>query len=131
MAAAGKLGYGTGGKMIVSEKDSTWIKIKWYIVCFTGSIIILVLLGGVLPFLVIKYCNTIIGGILFLPCFWVAGKLCFMLENYIGIGCSLQNPNRHNLVRVFPDEWTLPWMRPAEMEKKNKIQGSDILREGK
>ena len=117
--------------MILSEKDSTWKKIKWYIVCFTSSIIILVLLGGVLPFLVIKYCNTIIGGILFLPCFWGAGKLCSMLENYIGISCSLQNPNRHNLVRVFPDEWTLPWMRPAETEKKNKIQGSDILREGK
>ena len=32
--------------MIVSEKDSTWKKIKWYIVCFVGSIIILVLLGG-------------------------------------------------------------------------------------
>jgi hypothetical protein len=54
-----------------------------------------------------------------------------MLENYIGIGCSLQNPNRRNLVRLFPDEWTLPWMRPAETEKKNKIQGNDILREGK
>ena len=76
--------------MIVSEKDSTWTKIKWYIVCFVGSIIILVLLGGVLPFLVIKYYSTIVGGILFLPCFWGAGKLCFMLENYIGISCSLQ-----------------------------------------
>ena len=117
--------------MIVSEKDSTWKKIKWYIVCSTGSIIILVLLGGVLPFLVIEYCNRIVGGILFLPCFWGAGKLCDMLENYIGISCSLQNPNRHNLVRVFPDEWTPPWMRPAETEKKNKIQGSDILREEK
>ena len=49
-----------------------------------------------------------------------AGKLCDMLENYIGISCSLQNPNRHNLVRVFPDEWTLPWMRPAETEKKKQ-----------
>jgi hypothetical protein len=42
------------GKMIVSEKDSTWTKIKWYIVCFVGSIIILLLLSGVLPFLVYK-----------------------------------------------------------------------------
>ena len=108
------------GKMIVSEKDSTWTKIKWYIVCFVGSIIILVLLGGVLPFLVIKYYSTIVGGILLLSCFWVAGKLCFMLENYIGIGCSLQNPNRRNLVRVFPDEWTLPRRRPAEMKKKKQ-----------
>ena len=109
--------------MIVSEKDSTWTKIKWYIVCFTGSIIILVLLGGVLPFLVIKYCSRIVGGILFLPCFLVAGKLCNSLENYIGIAVSLQNPNRHNLVRVFPDEWTLPWMRPAETEKKKQNSG--------
>jgi len=104
--------------MIVSEKDSTWTKIKWYLVCCPLRVIKIVLLGGVLPFLVIKYCNRIIGGILFLPCFWVARKLCFMLENYIGVGGSLQNPNRHNLVRVFPDEWTLPWMRPAETEKK-------------
>ena len=110
--------------MIVSEKDSTWTKIKWYIVCFVGSITILVLLGGVLPFLVIKYCSTIVGGILFLPCFRVAGKLCFMLENYIGIGCSLQNPNRHNLVRVFPDEWTLSWMRPAETKSKKRDAGT-------
>ena len=123
MAAAGKLGYGAGGKMIVSEKNSTWTKIKWYIVCFTGSIIILVLLGGVLPFLIMIYCNRILGGILFLPCFYFATKLCFMLENYSGIGCSLQNPNRHNLVRVFPDEWTLPWMRPAETEKKKQNSG--------
>ena len=114
--------------MIVSEKDSTWTKIKWYIVCFTGSIIILVLLGGVLPFLVIKYCNTIIGGILFLPCFWGAGELCSMLENYIGISCSMQNPNRHNLVRVFSDE--CGYVR-LKRKRKNKIQGSDILREEK
>ena len=104
--------------MIVSEKDSTWTKIKWYLICLIGCIGILFLIGAALPFLVIKYCNTIIGGILFLPCFWVAIKLCFMLEIYIGIGCSLQNPNRHNLVGVFPDEWTLPWMRPAETEKE-------------
>ena len=109
--------------MIVSEKDSTWTKIKWYIVCFVGNIIILVLLGGVLPFLVIKYCSTIVGGILFLPCFRVARKLCFMLENYIGLDCALQNPNRRNLVRAFPNEWTLFWMRPAETEKKKQNSG--------
>ena len=117
--------------MIVSEKDSTWRKVKWYIVSLAGSIAILLLVGAGLPFLIVIYCNRILGGILFLPCFYFATKLCSMLENYIGVGCSLQNPNRHNLVRVFPDEWTLPWMRPAETEKKNKIQGSDILREEK
>ena len=109
--------------MIVSEKDTTLRKVKWYLICLTGSIVILFLVGAALPFLIMIYCNRIIGGILFLPCFWLATKLCFMLENYIGIGASLQNPNRHNLVRVFPDEWTLPWMRPAETEKKKQNSG--------
>ena len=104
--------------MIVSEKDSFGKKVKWYIVCLAGSIAILFLVGAALPFLIMIYCNRIVGGILFLPCFWVATKLCNMLENHIGIGASLQNPNRHNLVRVFPDEWTLPWMRPEKTEKK-------------
>ena len=104
--------------MIVSEKDSTWRKVKWYLICLTGSIAVLFLVGAALPFLIMIYCNRIIGGILFLPGFRLAIKLCFMLENYIGIGCSLQNPNRHNLVRVFPEEWALPWMRPEKSEKK-------------
>ena len=104
--------------MIVSEKDSIGKKVKWYIVCLAGSIAILFLVGAALPFLIMIYCNRIVGGILFLPCFWVATKLCHMLENHIGIGASLQNPNRHNLVRVFPDEWTPPWMRPEKTEKK-------------
>ena len=103
------------------EKDSTWTKIKWYIVCFVGSIIILVLVGGALPFFVIKYCSTIVGGVLFLPCFWVATKLCDMLENYIGIRVSLQNPNRHNLVQVFPEVWYMPWMRPPKNGKEKVI----------
>jgi hypothetical protein len=64
-------------------------------------------------FFVIKYYNTIVGGILFSALFRGARILCFMLENYIGIEASLQNPNRHNLVWVLPDEWTLHWMRPA------------------
>ena len=105
---------------VVTDKDPLSKKVKWYLIAFFSTLGILILLGGVLPFLVIKYCNRIIGGILFLPCFWGAGKLCDMLENYIGISCSLQNPNRHNLVRVFPDEWTLPWMRPAETKKKKQ-----------
>ena len=109
--------------MIVSEKDSTWRKVKWYIVSLAGSIAILLLVGAALPFLIMIYCNRIIGGILFLPCFWLAIKLCFRLEIYIGISCSLQNPNRHNLVRVFPDVWNPPWMRPAETEKKKQNSG--------
>ena len=32
-------------------------------------------------------------------------------------------PYRRNLVRVFPYEWTLPWMRPAETEKKKQNSG--------
>jgi hypothetical protein len=104
--------------MIVSEKDSTWTKVKWYLICLTGSILILFLVGAALPFLIMIYCNRVIGGILFLPCFWGATKLCDMLENYIGVAASLQNPNRHNLVRVFPEVWSMPWMRSKESEKK-------------
>ena len=103
--------------MIVSEKDSTWRKVKWYLICLTGSIAVLFLVGAALPFLIMIYCNRIIGGILFLPGFRLAIKLCFMLENYIGIGCSLQNPNRHNLVRVFPEVWSMPRMRSKETKK--------------
>ena len=117
--------------MIVSEKDSTWTKVKWYLICLTGSIVILFLIGAALPFLIMIYCNRIVGGILFLPCFWLAIKLCFMLENYIGIAASLQNPNRRNLVRIFPDEWTLPWIRPAETEKKKQNSGKKYSTGGK
>ena len=105
--------------MIVSEKDPVGKKIKWYLICLLGTVAILVLVGGVLPFLVIEYFNKIVGGILFLPCFWLAGKLCDSLENYIGIAGSLQNPNRHNLVRVFSD-WSPPWMRSDETKKEKK-----------
>ena len=105
--------------MIVSEKDPAGKKVKWYFVCLLGSTAILVLVGGALPFLVIEYYNKILGGILFLPCFWLARKLCFALENYIGIAGSLQNPNRHNLVRVFSD-WNPPWIRSNEIENKKK-----------
>ena len=105
--------------MIVSEKDPVGKKIKWYLICLLGSVAILVLVGGALPFLVIEYFNKIAGGILFLPCFWLAGKLCSSLENYIGIAGSLQNPNRHNLVRVFSD-WSPPWMRSDETKKEKK-----------
>ena len=107
---------------VVTDKDPLSKKVKWYLISFFSTLGILILLGGVLPFLVIKYCSTIVGGILFLPCFWVARKLCFMLENYIGVYVSLQNPNRHNLVRVFPDVWNPPWMRPAEMEEKKTVK---------
>ena len=107
---------------VVTDKDPLSKKVKWYLISFFSTLGILILLGGVLPFLVIKYCSTIVGGILFLPCFWVARKLCFMLENYIGVYCSLQNPNRHNLVRAFPDVWNPPWMRPAEMEEKKTVK---------
>ena len=78
--------------MIVSEKDPVGKKIKWYLICLLGNVAILVLVGGTLPFLVIEYFNKTAGGILFLPCFWLAGKLCNSLENYIGIACSLQTP---------------------------------------
>ena len=105
--------------MIVSEKDPVGKKIKWYLICLLGNVAILVLVGGTLPFLVIEYFNKIAGGILFLPCFWLAGKLCNSLENYIGIAGSLQNPNRHNLVRVFSD-WSPPWMRSDETKKEKK-----------
>ena len=105
--------------MIVSEKDPVGKKIKWYLICLLGNVAILVLVGGTLPFLVIEYSNKIAGGILFLPCFWLAGKLCDSLENYIGIAGSLQNPNRHNLVRVFSD-WSPPWMRSDETKKEKK-----------
>lgn len=105
--------------MIVSEKDPVGKKIKWYLICLLGNVAILVLVGGILPFLVIEYFNKIVGGILFLPCFWLAGKLCNSLENYIGIAGSLQNPNRHNLVRVFSD-WSPPWMRSDETKKEKK-----------
>ena len=105
--------------MIVSEKDPVGKKIKWYLICLLGNVAILVLVGGTLPFLVIEYFNKITGGILFLPCFWLAGKLCNSLENYIGIAGSLQNPNRHNLVRVFSD-WSPPWMRSDETKKEKK-----------
>ena len=103
--------------MIVSEKDPVGKKIKWYLICLLGTVAILVLVGGILPFLVIEYFNKIVGGILFLPCFWLAGKLCNSLENYIA--GSLQNPNRHNLVRVFSD-WSPPWMRSDETKKEKK-----------
>ena len=53
--------------MIVSEKDPVGKKIKWYLICLLGSVAILVLVGGILPFLVIEYFNKIAGGILFLP----------------------------------------------------------------
>ena len=105
--------------MIVSEKDPVGKKIKWYLICLLGSVAILVLVGGALPLLVIGYFNKLAGGILFLPCFWLARKLCFSLENYIGIAGSLQNPNRHNLVRVFSD-WNPPWMRSDETKKEKK-----------
>ena len=105
--------------MIVSEKDPVGKKIKWYLICLLGNVAILVLVGGTLPFLVIEYFNKIAGGILFLPCIWLAGKLCNSLENYIGIAGSLQNPNRHNLVRVFSD-WSPPWMRSDETKKEKK-----------
>ena len=105
--------------MIVSEKDPVGKKIKWYLICLLGNVAILVLVGGTLPFLVIEYFNKTAGGILFLPCFWLAGKLCNSLENYIGIAGSLQNPNRHNLVRVFSD-WSPPWMRSDETKKEKK-----------
>ena len=101
-------------KKILSEK-----KIKWSLICLLGSVAILVLVGGALPLLVIGYFNKLAGGILFLPCFWLARKLCFSLENYIGIAGSLQNPNRHNLVRVFSD-WSPPWMRSDETKKEKK-----------
>ena len=105
--------------MIVSEKDPVGKKIKWSLICLLGSVAILVLVGGTLPLLVIGYFNKLAGGILFLPCFWLARKLCFSLENYIGIAGSLQNPNRHNLVRVFSD-WSPPWMRSDETKKEKK-----------
>ena len=105
--------------MIVSEKDPVGKKIKWSLICLLGSVAILVLVGGALPLLVIGYFNKLAGGILFLPCFWLARKLCFSLENYIGIAGSLQNPNRHNLVRVFSD-WYPPWMRSDETKKEKK-----------
>ena len=105
--------------MIVSEKDPVGKKIKWSLICLLVSVAILVLVGGALPLLVIGYFNKLAGGILFLPCFWLARKLCFSLENYIGIAGSLQNPNRHNLVRVFSD-WSPPWMRSDETKKEKK-----------
>ena len=105
--------------MIVSEKDPVGKKIKWSLICLLGSVAILVLVGGALPLLVIGYFNKLAGGILFLPCFWLARKLCFSLENYIGIAGSLQNPNRHNLVRVFSD-WSPPWMRSDETKKEKE-----------
>ena len=105
--------------MIVSEKDTAGKKVKCYLVCLLGSAAIFVLIGCALPFLVIEYCNKIVGGILFLPCVWLARKLCFALENHIGIAASLQKTNRRNLVRVFSD-WNPPWMRSDEIKNKKK-----------
>ena len=104
--------------MIVSEKDTLSKKVKWYLITFFCEGAILILLGGVLPLWGIASYNKILGGILFFPSFLLAGKLCFMLENRIGIACCLQNPNRKNLVQLptlYPT-----WMRSVNGEKQKK-----------
>ena len=104
--------------MVVSEKDTLSKKIKWYLITFFCKGAILILLGGVLPLGGIASHNKILGGILFFPCFLLAGKLCFMLENRIGIACCLQNPNRKNLVQLptlYP-----PWIKSVKEKEQKK-----------
>ena len=105
------------GKMIITGKDSLSRKIKWYIITFFCELIVLAGVGCAVPYVIILQ-NRLLGGILFLPCFWLAGKICFLIENHIGIAGLTQNPNRNHLVRVFP-EWTPPWLRTENTKKKN------------
>lgn len=104
-------------KMIITGKDSLSRKIKWYIITLFCDLIVLAGVGCAVPY-VISLQNRLLGGILFLPCFWLAGKICFLIENHIGIAVLMQNPNRNNLVRVFP-EWLPPWLRTENTKKKN------------
>ena len=104
--------------MIVSEKDTLSKKVKWYLITSFCEGAILIFLGGLLPLWGIASLNKILGGIVFFPCFLLAGKLCFMLENRIGIACCMQNPNRKNLVQL--PTWYPPWMRSVNGEKQKK-----------
>ena len=62
---------------VVTDKDPLSKKVKWYLIAFFSTLGILILLGGVLPFLVIKYCSRIVGGILFSALFLGGKKTLF------------------------------------------------------
>ena len=84
--------------MLVSPNDSFKKKAIWSLITFLLETLI-ILIFWVLPFIMMRY-NKLCGIISFLAGVFLSQKLINCIENHIGMFCSLQNPNRHNLIRL-------------------------------
>lgn len=97
--------------MIVKESDSTRRKLFWWFVTLLAELAIIAVFWGI-PITIIWHDFVWAGIVLFLVGTLIGRKLCCRVENRIGLFCSLQNPNRNNLVRIeipYP-----PWGRVAK-----------------
>ena len=108
--------------MIVSENDSLKKKLKWWLISVIAEVLIILLFWGV-PFGIMFY-NVWLGAILFIAGVFSSRRLINYLENRIGIFCSLQNPNRYNLVQVdFPYPFWFKKAAQTDQKTKNREQG--------
>jgi len=107
--------------MIVSEKDSFKRKIKWYLITLIIEDFVL-LLWLAPPFLIFH--NEILAFIWFLCGGFGTYKLIIYIENYIGVSCCMQNPNRYRLVRFeLPYH---PWIKCQETNEERQEKKWEI-----
>ncbi len=102
--------------MIVSKKDSVKIILKWRLFTIFKEMLIILFFWGI-PFWLIYY-NELLGMILFFCGVFMARKLINYIENYIGVYCSMQNPNKNQLVQI--DVPYPPWIKCAVLKKIQK-----------
>ena len=105
---------------LVKNTDPLGKKLKWWFIAFLfDTLILFIFVGGSL--IAFFYCRHFIFLVFFIISFFLSGKIIFTMENYIGVQCCLQNPNRFNLVQIeikIPFPWLKSQKRP-ENDKSN------------
>ena len=106
---------------LVKDTDPLRKQLKWWFITFLfDTLIILSLVGGSL--IAFFYCRHFIFLIFFIISFFLSGKIIFTIENYIGVQCCLQNPNRFNLIQI-KIKIPFPWLKSQKRLENDK---SDI-----
>ena len=106
---------------LVKDTDPLRKQLKWWFITFLfDTLIILSLLGGSL--IAFFYCKHFIFFIFFIISFFLSGKIIFAIEDYIGVQCCLQNPNRFNLIQI-EIKMPFPWLKSQKGPENEK---SDI-----
>ena len=78
---------------------------KWWLFTFASQLMVFLIVWGTSA-VILHYYRNFFAVLLFFAAFFLSVRLSYAIENQIGVQCSLQNPNRNNLV---PLVW--PWQR--------------------